>query len=383
MESAEVKKYLLVIIMACFCAPVVLMLMPVKTLELAGVTEPVVQPTLTSGEWLSGSFQEKFDGYFSFNAGLRKMGVRTGNQINYWLGEQMNAAIVGKQHELMGKEYIESYYGKDFIGLDSVRLKVSSLAKFKQALNEKGIPLFIVIAPSKTRLYPGRIPDDYRKVYSAQTNYDAFIKELKAQQIDVINLQEWFEVIDGQSPAPLFSNLGVHWSQYSATFCTDSIIGHIGKVTGKNVNRIKFNKIVLSSEAYGTDKDLAEVMNMWYPVQLERQLGYFEIELPVDSSKAKPSVLTVGDSYYWNMIYTTAPANYFAPGSCYYYYNSKAYFIDGTEKAVKDLDVLQQVLSKDVVFLMYAEPNLKRLGEGIEVDFLNALQANPNYTVQK
>lgn len=347
--------------------------MPFNSPELKGVTEPLNQPTITYKTWLSGNYQKKQEGYFSFNLGLRKAAVRTGSQLNYWLDEQMNAAIVGKENELMGKEYIESYYGKDFIGNDSVTCLVDNVVAFSEALKNNGTELVIVLAPSKCRLHPERIPDNYRTVYNLKNNYTEFVKAINSKELHVLNFQDWFEAINGKVPYPLFSNLGVHWSTYAATMCADSLMGYIGNLVNKKVNRITFNKLVSSNEAFGTDKDLQDVMNLWYPVPLQRPLGYFDITLTSDTSNYEPKVLVVGDSYYWNIIYTTVPEKFFAPGSVYYYYNSTAYFNDGTNKPVKQLNILEQFKDKDVVILMYAEPNLRNLGNGIDKDYLNAI----------
>lgn len=373
MENSTVKNYLLVIVMLCFFAPLIVKFLPFNSPELKGVTEPVTAPSLTLDTWLSGDYQPKHEGYFSFNLGLRKAAVRTGSQLNYWLGQQMNAAIVGKENELMGKEYIESYHGKDFIGTDSLNRLVNNIVAFSEALKNNGKELVIVLAPSKCRLYPERIPDEYRTVYNSKTNYTEFVKALEMRQLNVLNFQDWFGAINNKAPYPLFSNLGVHWSTYAATMCADSMMGYIGRLTNKKVNRIKFNKLLSSNEAFGTDKDLQDVMNLWYPVPLRRALGYFDITLTPDTSNYTPGVLVVGDSYYWNIIYTTVPEKFFAPGSVYYYYNSTAYFNNGTNTPVKQLNILEQLKNKDVVILIYAEPNLRNLGNGIDKDYLTAI----------
>lgn len=76
----------------------------------------------------------------------------------------------------------------------------------------------------------------------------------------MVNFQDWFKAIDQNSRYPLFSNLGVHWSYYSATFATDSLLGYISNLTGKKTNRIQYKEVVESTHPYDTDKDLLEVI---------------------------------------------------------------------------------------------------------------------------
>ncbi len=375
MEQKGIHHYLLIIVLVAFALPLVITFIPVNDKELKGVTEPVKQPAFSSTGWWNGDYQKTFEPYLNFSLGLRKAAVRTASQIDYWLGVQRNEVIVGYQNELMGKEYIDAYYGRDFLGADSIHRIVSSVATFRNELEKRGVKFFVVLAPGKSRLYPGRIPEQFRGAETQQTNYNYFTTELNAAHIPVVNFQDWFKAIDQNSRYPLFSNLGVHWSYYSATFATDSLLGYISNLTGKKTNRIQYKEVVESTRPYDTDKDLLEVMNLWTDIPVTKPLGYFKTALPVDTALHQPAVLAIGDSYYWNVIYTGVPATYFKPGSAYFYYNSTAHFTNGTTAKVSELSLLQTCLSKEVVFFIYAEPNLAKFGNGIDAQFLKLLSA--------
>ncbi|MFN8321290.1 MAG: hypothetical protein U0T74_01410 [Chitinophagales bacterium] len=374
MEKKIVTDYLVTLIMVIFCLPLAFAFIPINDLNLKGVTVEITKPEWKQDDWLSGEFQKKFEWFFDYNLGFRKAGVRTANQINYWLGVQRKEVIVGKENELMGGEYIDAYYGKDFLGEDSIRRIITRLASFKTELENKGTRFFVVLAPSKTRLYPDRIPDAFRRKETVTTNYDFFVNGLKDANIPTINFQDWFSILDKKSPYPLFSNLGIHWSAYSSTIATDSLLGYMGQLLGKKVNRIGFKEIATSYDALDTDKDMLELMNLWYPIALNKPLGYFKTELNESPESYRPSVLTVGDSYYWNVIYTGVPARYFADGSVYLYYNSTAYFKNGSSVPVSQLDILKMLKGKDIVMFIYSEPNLCRFGNGIDSAYLSLLQ---------
>jgi hypothetical protein len=375
MEQKGLYNYLLILVLTAFALPLLVTFIPVNDKELHGVTEPLKQPAFSAQGWLSGDFQKSFEPYLNFSLGLRKAAVRTASQLHYWLGEQRNEVVVGLQNELMGKEYIDAYYGRDFLGADSIHGIVNSVATFKNELQKRGIQFFVVIAPNKCRLYPQRIPEQFKGPYTLQTNYNYFTNELNKAHIPVVNFQEWFNAIEPTSPYPLFSNLGVHWSYYAATFATDSLLGYISNLTGKKTNRIQYNEIVATTKPYDTDKDLLEVMNLWTDIPVTKPLGYFKTTLPIDTALNKPAVLAIGDSYYWNCIYTGVPAAYFKQGSAYFYYNATAHFNNGTTAKVSELNLLQTCLTSEVVFFIYAEPNLVKFGNGIDVKFLQLLSA--------
>lgn len=373
MEQKGIYHYLLFVVLGAFALPLMVTFVPVNDKELNGVTEPLKKPTFTTGAWWSGDYQKAIEPYFNFNLGLRKAAVRTASQINYWLGVQRNEVVVGTQNELMGKEYIDAYYGRDFLGADSIHTIIKSVNAFRNELEKRGVRFFVVIAPNKSRLYPAQIPAQFRGMQTEQTNYNYFLKELNAANIPVVNFQQWFAAIDQTSRYPLFSNLGVHWSYYAATFATDSLLGYIGNITGRRTNRIQYKELVESNKPYDTDKDLMEVMNLWTEIPLAKPLGYFKTALPIDTVLHQPAVLSIGDSYYWNIIYTGVPAAYFKPGSAYFYYNSTAHFNNGATAKVNELDLVQTCLSKEVVFFIYAEPNLVKFGNGIDKQFLKHL----------
>ncbi|MBP6731609.1 MAG: hypothetical protein KA149_06095, partial [Chitinophagales bacterium] len=162
MAQKGIHHYLLIIVLVAFALPLVVTFIPISDKELKGVTEPVKQPAFSSSGWWNGDYQNSFEPYLNFSLGLRKAAVRTASQIDYWLGVQRNEVIVGYQNELMGKEYIDAYYGRDFLGADSIHRIVSSVAAFRNALEKRGVKFFVVLAPGKSRLYPERIPEQFR-----------------------------------------------------------------------------------------------------------------------------------------------------------------------------------------------------------------------------
>ncbi len=381
--ATAIKKYFLTVLFFLLIWPFVLLFIPIYDNELKGVTEPVQAPAFTMASWLEGDFQKQFEPYFSFHLGLRKAAVRTASQINYWLGVQRREVVVGKDHELMGMEYIDALYGRDFMGNDSIQISVARIRKFQQVLENNGVRFFIVVAPNKSRLYPKKIPEQFRGQSGVPTNYSVIKQELLKYQVPLVDFQEWFEQIDKSAPYPLFSNLGVHWSYYAATFCGDSLAGYIAHLLNKKANHIFYKEVNVTTTPYGTDKDMMELMNLWVDIPLRKPLAYFKTELTSDTAAYVPNVLTIGDSYYWNIIYSGIPGAFFSPNSVYFYYNTTAHFNDGRSAPVKELDLKKTILQQDVVFFLYSEPNLRQLGNNIDVNFLNLMDTLSPMATQK
>jgi hypothetical protein len=117
---------------------------------------------------------------------------------------------------------------------------------------------------------------------------------------------------------------------------------------------------------------MLDILNIYSDIPLTRTLGEIKGEITVDTSKFIPSVLVVGDSYYWNILYTGIPKYYFSPSSAYYYYNSKAYFNNDVTLPAKEVDVKKACFTKDIVIWLYAEPNLRNIGNDIDHQLINS-----------
>lgn len=373
MEKITHKQTLLYLILGFLWLPLLMRFVPIEDTELKGVTDEIKQPEFIWQKWASGDFQKYTESYYLQQLGFRRAATRIANEIDYRLGVQRKYCIVGKQHELMGREYIDSYFGRDYLGDDSIRTILLRMQAYKKLLNDSGVTFLVVLAPSKVRLYPDRIPDEMRDTLPAKTNYSQLLQGMLQSGIPVLDFQPWFNATDSKSAYALFSNLGVHWSGYAATLCADSLMGYIGHITGKPTNRLKITGASAVSEASGTDRDMLDMLNMYSEIPLTKPLGQLNGEITVDTSKFIPSVLVVGDSYYWNIIYSGLPRYYFDKGSAYYYYNSKAYFNNDVTLPTNEVDVQKVSFTKDVVIWLYAEPNLSKIGNGIDQQLLDAV----------
>jgi len=122
------------------------------------------------------------------------------------------------------------------------------------------------------------------------------------------------------------------------------------------------------------DADLESLMNLIWP--LKKRPNRLACAYPdFDSTAVRPTMITVGDSFYWNILNFTPVWDVFE--RCpYWYYFSTAYF-DGEKdetKKVGDLDVLQEVMDADFVMLSYSTGSLYEMSNGFTKNMLYRLQ---------
>ena len=123
------------------------------------------------------------------------------------------------------------------------------------------------------------------------------------------------------------------------------------------------------------DNDLESLMNLIWPLNKAPNFlaaAYYDI----DTTAWHPHLLTIGDSYYWNILNHTPIWDVF-DSIPYWYYFSTAYFNDEdltVDKKVSDLDVLQEVLDADFVMLSYSTVALYQMSNGFSESLLNKLK---------
>jgi len=371
MQSVRIKYFLFISLMGLLWAPHLWKQADIiKEKPLKGYFEiPDSTFILNDTNWFSGSFQNKYEKWFNYNMGLHITGVRINNQINFWMKEHFPGVVIGKENEFMESNYIDAYLGKDFIGADSIERECTRIHILKDSLEKKGIRFFVAIAPNKSRSRAKYIPDFYTPEIRKKGNYEYYLEGFQKHGILFVDFQKWFELIDDTSRYPIYSNLGVHWGNYGAMLCSDSLLKYIQSLVGRKINIPVIRKVFFSEEPGESDYDLANVYNLMFNIKPRDPYVGFSWDFVQDTTNYFPDVMVVGDSYYWNIMNFGIP-KLFSKNFRYLYYNSMAYYNDGQSKPVEQLDIKKEVFSQKVVFYLYTEPNLKNLGNGFAGEVL-------------
>lgn len=364
------KKYLnllLIFILALLCLPYIekkTNFIKIAKLEGAYAEDPKnVRINLT--DWLNGDYQTKKEDYLKNSVGLKSVFIRIRNQLEYSLFGKVNAkdVIIGKNNYLFEIHYIEGYFGTDFAGIDSINNTMNRLKFINDTLKKLHKSLLLIIAPSKACFYPEYIPDKY-KTPIGNTNYGCYIKQIKESSIDYIDFNDYFIKCKYTSKYPLEPVNGVHWSMYGTGLAGDSIVKYIEKERNITMPKAIWKSIrVAKGEQF--DIDMENAMNLIFPLP-GPLMAYPDIKFEHDSTKTRPNVLIIGDSFYWGLVAGYDIGDGFSKQSDFWYYYKKLEHGTVTRQQLKD-----EIAKEDVIIILATAHNWGVVGWGFIEDTYN------------
>lgn len=308
--------------------------------------------------WFNGSYAENKGEFLKSCFGLRPDFVRIYNQLKYWFFRtSVNERIViGKENYLYEQNYIDEYYGTNYVGEDEIAKKVGSLKEIQDTLASRGILFFTVFAPGKGSFYPEYIPDSEIKPTPKHTNYSSYISLCNKAQVNFIDFRAWFQAMKDTSRYRLFPRCGVHWSIYGDYLAADSLVRYVEAKTGKDLPDLKIDSIQLSTRPRNRDYDAGDGLNLITEFFTDTlAYPYFSVSW---QGKYQLSNLTIGDSYYWVMTTSTSPA-VFKEVDFWYYFTD--YWSLNNHTASKD-NLKDALYNHQVVCLMYTDASLSGFG---------------------
>ncbi len=346
--------------------------------ELHGKYSESPKVSFNNNNWFSGKFQLFKQDDLNENFGFRNLLVRTYNQFYFTVFNQARAKgiTIGKDNYLYGTKYIVSYHGKDYVGEDIVKGKVNKLQKVSDTLKSKGVDLIVVLAPGKGTFYPEYFPEkDSGK--PSRTNFDEYKEQLERTSIRTLDFNTWFLQMKDTSRFKLYPKNGVHWSTYGELLVMDSIAKYLSAIRPQNkMPEIRVKSIKLSTKMQGRDDDTEKIMNLFQDLP-DFEMAYPNYEIVSDSTTNPPNVLTIGDSYFWEMYNSGITKKLFKKRQ-FWYYNRKIYpKQNGKNILVSEIDVPKEVETNDAVIIMLTDFNLPRFGFGF-IDELYENYYNPN-----
>jgi len=259
---------------------------------------------------------------------------------------------------LFEEDYIYEYIGRYFIGKNTIERKFIKLKKIQEQLKALNIDLIPVIEPGKASYHPEFIPDHYKPEKRTLSNHDYFLELFQALEINYLDLNRCFLQLKRSTPYPLFPNYGMHWSLYGVALATDTLIKFIEKDHPGKIPAMSIGYIELSDSLRYTDKDIADILNLVFPLP-KVQAAYPQMHFQNDPDKKKLSVLVIGDSYYLNIV--NGIADEIFRKEEFWYYNSKVYphIIDDDNPVYIDKsDLMNKLKEFDVILLMTSEINM-------------------------
>jgi len=332
--------------------------------NLTGLVISDEKPKFSSETWFNGTYQSEMDDYNNDHWAFKEVMVRLNNQLYYKLFNQIrvNGFVIGKDNYLYSESYIFSAFGDDDVNEQRVMTLTQKAKVIQDTLKKKGIDLMFVYAPGKGKYCEEFIEDKYKHPVK-QTNHDLFVKYGTQNGINQLDLYTLFEKLKPSIPYPLFPKFGHHWSYYGECIAVDTIIKFIERLHQCDMPNISYQQIEVVDSARSRDADVLKSMNLWSDPDQNMKLAYPTVGFENDSLKNRTRVLTISDSYWYGPVYMGVPANCFAGGQFWYYYNKVIPSPTPGEKVeVWQLDLKQNIESNQVIMLLYSDGNLSVFG---------------------
>ncbi len=339
---------------------------------LAGVHEEVPFPQLTLASCRSGAYQRELENYLQYHYGYRPNTLRIYNQYlwDFYKKTYVKYSIVeGKEGWLYEPWFVEDYYhgGTYSEHRDSLTLardlnrEALLIYHLQNVLEQHGITLFVCMAPGKDLVYSEYLPENDEPERAVEfVARDYYEERFNQLGVNHINMEQWFMQMKDTVDFLLFPQKGTHWSNIAAVYAADSIFHYLEEKQG-----IRMNQLVIGEPFVGPykkpDYDLEELYNLYWPLKKLPQ-HYVDVSVSPVVGAVKPKLITVGDSFYWNICRQIPMDSLFA-GYPYWYYNSTIYY-DDNHKTTEELDLASEILSADAVMLIYSSVQLYKMSNG-------------------
>lgn len=358
-----------------------------KVNPLAGVVEEKTKPAFTIKNWKKHAIQDYARDYLKHHAGFREPLTRLYNQ---YLWDFYHSSPQFRKGQLMlsddgwlfetgnVEEYYVSnalYYAKDSLGLaQKLSEEAFRIYQLQHILASYGVHLLVMLEPGKELIYPEHLPEN--KTFKGEkkiTAYDFYRNRFQQLGINCFDVGSWFLQIKDSVDYPLYPQTGTHWSNIASIYVADSLIHYLEQLGDLQMRHFDIGE--KSEKTIAPDDDLEQLLNLIRPLKKEPNY-YAEVTLEEDSSAYKPKLITIGDSYYWNLLNNAYFHVIFRERPYWYYYSTTYY--TGNHRNINDVDVLDEVLSSDFVMLAYSTQQLYKMSNGFSQALLIRLCCDEN-----
>jgi alginate O-acetyltransferase complex protein AlgJ len=308
---------------------------------LTGYEPDSPRPELSLSAWFEGEFQSAADQWWKERFGMRFFFVKLDNQIYYWLtgapGSDSDQLVYGEQGWLYERGYVDGYCGvRDRTEEAVVRELLESIRRLQIAMDKRGVPLVLLIAPSKAAVYPEWIPDELCTPHDGEgTEYQSFrplLDEYGLRYVDGYTQTE-----DAKALWPgitLFPRGGTHWNFLGAYYSAEALLDSVRGESGLEIPPLELGNVTFDENAQGFDRDLVDFQNLFFP-DATYPVSHPEFHMSKGEGGGVKIVL-VGTSFLSQISTIYARSNGFDQVDHYWYYEHE--IRDELTKEVTPLD---------------------------------------------
>jgi hypothetical protein len=334
--------------------------------KLHGVTST---PPPVTWSWLAlrrGDTARQVEAWYNVRVGLRNFWVALDNQVSYSLFGEVTprtegARIVAGPHDWFFEyQYIQTAVSPGWWTPDMLKAAVARLKSVQEKLARRGVPLLLVVAPSKVELYPEHVPAALfagRQPADFTTNFEMARPLLQAAGINFYDGPARFAAWKAAGDHDLFARSGVHWSYFSTVHVLREIRERLNPVMRHPLPELKVAAMPIGPPRV-TDKDLLDTANLLISSPYEHPLPYpvLTAQYAVPTEEL-PRLLWVHDSFGWLLIDQLYAAHAVRPSESLYYFKT-CYHIPGGTKTDLDLNKINWdafLKSYDAVVVVWTE----------------------------
>ncbi len=365
----KIKKGLFSFLFIVLLLPFIQQNLPfIKSGQLAGFADYAKNIEFSREKWFDGSYQQEKNKYYNDNTGFRPDMVRLNNQIEFSLFKKMAGGVVlGHNNFLFHDSYIDAYNGVDFAGKKVILERLLKLKAISDTLGRLGKTFLLVYAPNKAFLYPQNIPEPYDHQKKEKNNLEVYKQIGDSIGLKQIDFNSWFISIKDTCRELLIAKQGIHWTIYGAYIAGDSLVKCIENIRNIHMPHPVLSRIIHTHSPNAADVDIKELTNLIFPLA-EETFSYPDFKYTDDTSKTRPRLIFIGDSFVFNMINNKILQNTSSDWQFWFYFgvllNSKNEQVTKENTLIKNYDWKSEINKTDCIVMLYSSTNLTHLGDG-------------------
>lgn len=338
----------------------------------------VAQAPFPQFDWKSlvyGKLARDSEAWFNQRLGFRPLWVRLENQINFRLfalssRHAATRVLVGENEYLFKKDEVNLAFQPSGWSDAQVLEVTSRLVKLSEALSRRGIPLLLIIAPNKSEIYPEKLPAGWvngRSLSNTVTDYERLRLFLDRPDLHILDAAALFRQWKGEGRhEPLFTRGGTHWSFAAALEVVREMRVMLNPLLKKPFGEITVINNPLEAPRW-TDRDLTELCNLLDDSRLDDPTPFPVLQRDTRPDVDKPSLLVIGDSYAWNLLYWLFDGSGLCREAEMLYYCQTLYRYPGAQRQPStpaEWDWPAMLSGHDAVVLVITEVAVNQLGYG-------------------
>jgi hypothetical protein len=195
--------------------------------------------------------------------------------------------------------------------------------------------------------------------------------------VNIIDFNRYWLLMKDTSRYLLYPKTGIHWSCYGAVLAADSVTRYLEKKLGTSIPHIVIDSIEVSKEARFEDNDIDRTLNLIWEIP-HPAYAYPFYHYQRDTFVKKPSVLFIGDSFYWNWYNPGIIENLFSNKEFWYY--DKDVYPETFSKPVStaDVELIRAIERQKIIVLLQTNAAYGDPGYGFVERALSVLDSSGN-----